>query len=123
MEKTTQREAVFQAVTKLANLESKLYVSHLVVREVIQDFQDGRTEFKVTERNIKRLSDESDLRKYVESLVKNWQKKDKRLSEYSPIAPEPAEKPEKPRPEPKPKVIATKKSKQPKPTIPMQLLH
>jgi len=84
MEVITQRESVYRAITKLANPETRVYSFTEVVSEVTQDFTNGVTEFKVTERNLQRLGDPLDLRKYVESLVKNWQKKDKRLAEYSP---------------------------------------
>ena len=90
----SQREAVFNATIQVlqeAGIDfvlNRTDVHSVVTKEhraqilevVTSMFQRGEVLFSDTEANRKKLSDRSELRKYVSGLVSNWHNKDKALN-------------------------------------------
>jgi len=90
----SQREAVFNATiqvlqeagiefvanqTDIHSVMTKEYRAQ-ILEVVTSMFQKGQVVFSDTESNRKKLSDKSELRKYVSGLVSNWHNKDKALN-------------------------------------------
>jgi hypothetical protein len=90
----SQREAVFNAtmeVLQKAGIEfvpGKTVIHDVVTKEhraqildiVTNMFSSGQVSFSESAANQKKLSDRSELRKYVSGLVSNWHNKDKSLN-------------------------------------------
>ena len=85
MEKMTQKEAVYRAITAVIGtiegivtltLEQKKNVYTLVT----EGFAQGMIALADTPSNQTKLEDDSEMKDYVQGLVSNWMRKDARLN-------------------------------------------
>lgn len=90
---TSQKEAVFNAVTNVFNqnnvrFESGQNANSLMTDElrgqvfniVVEGFRSGTIAFEDTPANRTKLNDSKELTKYVSGLISNWIRKDPRLN-------------------------------------------
>lgn len=89
-----QREAVYKVTTEVLasrNIEftpgetdvkdvATADIRSEITRKLVNLFQEGQVEFKSTESNQAKLSDEPKLRSYVTGLITNWFNKDTNLN-------------------------------------------
>lgn len=87
MSQLSQREAVFSAVCQVTGQESFDTAVTLsddqrssVISILCEGFKDGSVFLADTESNKEKLSNNSEMRKYVSGLVSNWLRKDPNLN-------------------------------------------
>lgn len=90
MKVMTQRAAVFAAicsVTGQSSFDSAVVLTDeqrsAVMSILCEGFKQGGIQLADTEKNKEKLSDNSELRKYVSGLISNWLRKDEMLNGHT----------------------------------------